>query len=367
MLETIRAFVAERLGARPDVTEVARRHAAYYRALAERADRPLRGAGQGEWTERLQAEAGNLAAAVRYHLAHDPQPLPHLFRILWPFWQLQDHVGEARTWVEQLLPTAGALDPQAHAELLWTETVTAVEVGNDPAALSARQRLASLLGGIDDPFLRALCQQALAWSAAIADDVDGALRDASASLGGLSGQDEPFWTASAGLTLGATETTLGRYDDAMGHLNEVRDLAERIDNTWLAAISRMALGTLALVQSRLEEARPLLDEALGLSLATHSTRGVTLCLTAFARWALAAGDPQWAALVAAAAEGLRRRAGIRTWPTLRQGEAELVAEVQQVLGTDRFDQVFAAGARLTQREAVAAARDRHSASTRLTV
>src|SRR5262249_60747605 len=104
-------------------------------------------------------------------------------------------------------------------------------------------------------------QQALAWSAAIADDVDGALRDASASLGGLSGQDEPFWTASAGLTLGATETTLGRYDDAMGHLNEVRDLAERIDNTWLAAISRMALGALALVQSRLAEARPLPAEA----------------------------------------------------------------------------------------------------------
>ena len=48
MLETIRAFVAERLAARPDVAEVGRRHADYYRALAEQADRPLRGVGQGE-------------------------------------------------------------------------------------------------------------------------------------------------------------------------------------------------------------------------------------------------------------------------------------------------------------------------------
>jgi predicted ATPase len=367
MLETIREFVAERLAARPDASDVAHHHAGYYRALAEQADLPLRGPGQNEWLERLQAEAGNLSAAVRWYLAHDRGLLPHLFRILWPFWQLQDHLGEARAWTGQLLPTAGTLDPQTRAELLWTAAVSAVEVGDDPAALSARQRLASLLDGIDDPFLRALCQQALAWSAAIADDVDGALREASAALGGLRGQDEPFWTASAGLTLGALETTLGRYDDALGHLTEVRGLAERIDNTWLAAISRMALGTLALVQSRPEEARPLLDEALGLSLATHSTRGVTLCLAAFARWALAAGDPQWAALVAAAAEGLRRRAGIRTWPILRQGEAELMAEVQQALGAERFDQVFATGARLTQREAVAAARDRHSASTSLTV
>jgi len=92
-----------------------------------------------------------------------------------------------------------------------------------------------------------------------------------------------------------------------------------------------------------------------------------LCLAAFARWALAAGDPEWAALLAGATEGLRRRAGLRAWPVLRQGEAELAAKVRQALGPGRFDQVYAAGTRLTQREAAAAARDRHSASTSLTV
>jgi len=85
MLETVRAFVPERLAARPDAAEIGR-HAGYYRVLAEQADRPLRGAGQGEWLERLDAEAGNLAAAVRWHLAHGPGPLPHLFRVLWLFW-----------------------------------------------------------------------------------------------------------------------------------------------------------------------------------------------------------------------------------------------------------------------------------------
>jgi predicted ATPase len=64
MLETVRDFVSERLAARPDAAQVGRRHAGYYRSLAEQADRPLRGASQNEWLERLQAEAGNLAAAV---------------------------------------------------------------------------------------------------------------------------------------------------------------------------------------------------------------------------------------------------------------------------------------------------------------
>jgi predicted ATPase/class 3 adenylate cyclase len=356
MLETIREFVAERLAARPDAAEVGRRHATYYRALGTQADQLLLRAEQGEWAERLQAEAGNLAAAVRWYLAHDPQPLPHLFRVLWLFWELQDHMGEVHGWVGQLLPAAGTLDPHARAELLWTAAVTAVEVGDDPVALSARQRLAPLLDGIDDPFLRALCLMALAWTSAISGDLDGALREASASLGGLRGQGAPFWTASAGITLGSVETAVGHYDDALGHLTEVRDLAERFGSAWLGAMSRVFLGTLALARGRPEEARALLDEALGPSLASHSTRSVTLCLAAFARWALVAGDPDRAALVAGAAEGLRRRAGVLAWPMLRPGEAEVVAQVRQALGADRFGQLFATGARLTQREAVAAAR-----------
>ena len=43
MLETVREFVAERMAARPDAAEIGRRHAGFYRALAEQADRPLRG------------------------------------------------------------------------------------------------------------------------------------------------------------------------------------------------------------------------------------------------------------------------------------------------------------------------------------
>jgi predicted ATPase len=100
MLETVRAFVAERLAARPDADEAQRRHAEYHRALAGQADRPLRSAGQSDWLERLEAEAGNLAAAVSWYLACDPTPLPHLFRILYPFWSLRDRQAEARPWVD---------------------------------------------------------------------------------------------------------------------------------------------------------------------------------------------------------------------------------------------------------------------------
>jgi predicted ATPase len=363
MLETIRAFVAERLAARPDAAEIRRRHAGYYRALAEQADRPLRGAGQREWAERLEVEKGNLAAAVRWYLDHDTGPLPHMFRILWLFWFLRDHLGEARSWVDQLLPTADSFDPQAQVELASTAAATGLEVGDDHAALTAGERLAPLLDGIEDPHLRAVSRLVTAWTAGIVGDFDGALQGALVHLEQLRGQDEPFWTALAAYTAGLVEMTVGRYDDARRHLTEMRGLAERLDNPWLAAVSRVYLGTVAVAQGRPEEARAPMDDGLKLSLAAHSTRGVTLCLTAFARLAFVDGDPQRAALLAGAADGLRQRVGLRAWPLLRRDEAELVAQVRQALGADQFDEPYAAGSRLSQQEAVAAVRERRGGGT----
>jgi predicted ATPase len=357
MLETVREFVAERLETRPDAAEVRRRHAGYYRALAEQADRPLRGPGLMEWLERLQAEAGNLAAAVRWFLAHHPGSLPRLFRVLWLFWAQRDLEREAWSWVEQLLPQASTLDPQARAELAWSAAVLAVDAGDDTAALAARQHLAPLLPGIQDPFLHAISQLAVAWTLPVTGDFDGALRAVTASLEELRGQDEPVFTAMAAFTAGSVNTALGRYDDALRHLHEVRDLADRVGGNWLIAGSRVQLGILEVLRGRPDEARAQLDEALKLSLAARSTPFVTLCLSGYAQLAFTEGDLDRAALLQGAAEGLRRRVGLSAWPHLRRVEADLVAQARDRLGPDHFDQAFAAGSGLTQREAVTVVRN----------
>ena len=363
MLETVREFVAEKLAARPDADQIGRRHAGYYQALAEQADRPLRGPGRSEWMERLQAEEGNLAAAVRWYLAHDPGPLPHMFRVLWLFWLQEDLEREAWSWAQQVLPAAGTLDPQARAELAWAAAALAVDTGDDAAALAGRQRLASLLAGISDPFLHAVAQLAMAWILPIDGDFDGALREAAVSLEELRGQDEPVFTAMAAFTASSLEMALGRYDDAERDLREARDLAEPVGGDWLAAGSQVQPGILAVLQGRLDEARPLLDEALGLSLAAHSTQFVTLCLAGYAQLAFADGDPDRAALLEGAAEGLRRRVGLPAWPNLRRVEADLVTRVRHRLGDSRFDQAFSAGSGLSQQGAVAIVRDQRGTST----
>jgi hypothetical protein len=66
-----------------------------------------------------------------------------------------------------------------------------------------------------------------------------------------------------------------------------------------------------------------------------------------------------------AADGLRHRAGLRAWPSMRRGEAQLVTQVTQELDPDIFKDAFAAGSQLNHREAVAIVRtDRKSAGVR---
>jgi hypothetical protein len=123
------------------------------------------------------------------------------------------------------------------------------------------------------------------------------------------------------------------------------------------------LAILDVLRGRLDQARMLLGEALDLSLAARSTPFVTMCLAGYARLAFADGDPERAARLEGAAEGLRRRVGLRAWPHLRPVEADLAAQVRQKLGAAKFDQVFSAGSALTQRQAVAIVQDQNGSGT----
>jgi predicted ATPase len=355
MLETVREFIAEQPETNTLRAAAQRRHANYFRDLAERADRPLRSWRQVEWAERLQVETANLGAAIRWFLAHDIEPVPRLIRVFWLFWGVRDQLLEARFWIEEVMPSAPLLEDHAQAELFWSAASISVQLGNDDAALAAKGRLEPLLAAIDDPLLEAVAHMAIAWILPIVDDFDGALREAVLSHQQLLEQDEPFWKTVALSTLGQLEAAVGRFDDALPHLTQMRELSESFDKAWLS-VAWTQLANLAVMQGRLDDARPLLDGALSLSLEAESTVGVTDCLAAFARLALVSGSPDRAAVTLGAADGLRRRVGVRVWPPQRRGEAELREQIAQAHGRDRFDEAFATGFRLSRSEAVAIVR-----------
>ena len=301
--------------------------------------------------------SGDIGAAVNWYLEHDRAALPHLFRILWSFWFFREHMGEARGWVQELIPDVDTLEPEPRAELVWTAQVAGLEVGDDDAVLAAAQRLLPLINGIQDPFLRAVSALAMAWMAPLVGDLDGALGYASSSLDQLRRLDEPFWTTLAAGSLGTLEFNATNYQDSLSHLSEGRDLADRYGEDWLGVWCRSWLVTLAVRQGDLAQARSVLDETIRLGADSESTNSVALMLTSFAWFALANDDAEQAALVVGAANGLRSRAGLRMWPSLRQGDSELAATLRDALGGDQYDRVFAAGAELNQQQAVALVTD----------
>ncbi|MGD9891211.1 MAG: DUF4062 domain-containing protein [Dehalococcoidia bacterium] len=355
MLETVREYAAELRGAAADGAGIEQRHAAYFREFVENTVWPL--PSESEWAERLQTEEGNLRLAIRWYFAHDISPLPHIFRILWRFWQLRDRMAEGLAWIDELLPRAATLDDHGQAELWLASGMTAGEVGDDDRALAAADAIERLQARIDDPVLDSAMQMAMSWALPITNDLDGALQAASRSLQGFRRHDEPYLAANAVFTLGMLEMAMGRHEAAQQHLTEVYALGGRLGNNWLTSVARVQLATLAVEGGRLDEARTMLDESLEVSAGIErSTLMVTFCLVAYARLALVQGDRRQAARALGAVDGLRGRVGLHAWPMVRPGEAKLFAEVEQACDPDQFEEAFAARSQLSQREAIAIVR-----------
>lgn len=354
MLASVRELAAERLATSADLAEVQRRHAQYFGALVENADWPAQ--RQAEWAHRLRTEEENLRIAIHWFLTHDISPLPHIFRILWLFWQMRGRMPEARGWINEVQQGAEELDNHAQAELLFISAVTAGEVGDDDRALAAVDGLLRLEGRINNPYLQSCAQLAVSWIVPIRDDFEGALHAASTALDGFRRQNEPFM-AFAALTVGMLEMTLGRFETAHTYLAEVDDLGRQFDNSWLESAARTQLAALAVRSGHLDQARALLTASVDAREdAELSTLILTFALVTRARFCLAEGDAHHAALALGAADGLRQRAGLWPWPLTRRRESELSTRVASAIDPQDFERAFAAGSALRHRDAVALVR-----------
>jgi predicted ATPase len=351
MLGAIQELAAERLAADPRLAIVQRRHAEYFGALVERPPDPSE-----RLADRLRTEEGNLGVAIGWFFAHDITPLPHILLILcqnnWLFWEMRDRMHEGRAWIQELMLRADALADRAQAEVLLIAAATAVEVGDDDSAQAAVGGLQRLDTRVDDPYVASATQLATAWVQPIDGEIEGALAAAANALDGFREHDEPLVAWSA-LTVGLLEMALGRYDAADAHLSQARGLGTQQGNQWLADGAGTQLASLAVICGRLPEAHTHLQESLDVGERTElSTQTVTFSLIAFARLALAEREVERAAVALGAADGLRRRAGLRAWPSMRRGESELTDHVMNEADPGVYERGFATGTTLSQAEAI---------------
>lgn len=128
MLETIRAYAAERLET-SGKAEMQRRHAEHFLALAVEAELHLR-VDSPEWLDILERDHDNLRAALdRLKALGDDQRVVQLTAAVWRFWYLRGHILEGGRRLDAAL-AADAGRTSARARALNGSAVMATQRGD---------------------------------------------------------------------------------------------------------------------------------------------------------------------------------------------------------------------------------------------
>jgi predicted ATPase/DNA-binding CsgD family transcriptional regulator len=150
LLETIRAYAADRLaisGAEPAARQ---RHAIHYLTLAEEAAEQLRGPHQRAWLDRLTTEQPNLRAAVAQSVTTaDPASAWRWVAALEGFWENTGQRREAQEWIERVSAIGDPpSDPAVVAGLAAASAI--LQPSDARAAFDLASQASDLAVGLDD-------------------------------------------------------------------------------------------------------------------------------------------------------------------------------------------------------------------------
>jgi predicted ATPase/DNA-binding SARP family transcriptional activator len=160
MLETIRAYAAERFAAADDGDAVRERHFRHFLALAQRhgTEQLLFGVGGKEHQRRLDQEIHDFDAALRWAVGRpDAGPALAMVAALCPYWDLRERsAADAVDWIDRALALPGAEDHPAERARALSRKAFALRwdgrIAEAPAVLAEAQAVARALG---DPLLLA--------------------------------------------------------------------------------------------------------------------------------------------------------------------------------------------------------------------
>lgn len=262
MLETVRAFCAERLAEAGEADQLRRAHTAYFLEFAWTASDHLRRAEQLHWLRRLDAERDNLHAALRRATAAGDAPdAAGLVAALSFYWWLRGMRGEAARLAANVLDLLGAEAPPGLSEefALCVYNSSLAGAGHLPSLGNQRSVIRSLDRAPRQPFLLYLSGISTGPPSGGAEHVEELMRE----LRRLVGPD--VWINALGaMGSGSALMWSGEWDRARSALATALDGFRSTGDRWGCMITLGALGELAAWQGDPETAGAHMDEAMGL-------------------------------------------------------------------------------------------------------
>jgi predicted ATPase/DNA-binding CsgD family transcriptional regulator len=345
LLETVRTYAAGRLEAQgPAATDGARiAHRDYYLALAEAAAPQLVAADQAAWLDRLDAELGNLRAAIAYSQAQpDPGPGLRLATSLRVFWKARGHAAEGadilRALLDRPIPDAMLTRAQALAvaanlvqqtggsataedycgealaiaraagderligELLHERAWVLASQGYPGTALPLIEEGLGVARSLGEPHLTGCLLSARSFAANVAGDDAGAARDAAEALRLFRQAGDRLQVGQMLGNLGYYELSTGDLDAALRHLAESLDIARELNTHEGIVYQTLNLGLAKYLGGSPGAAEALFAESLDLARRMGMRAITAYALIGLALAGRGGADPGWSARLHGAAD-----------------------------------------------------------------
>jgi predicted ATPase/DNA-binding SARP family transcriptional activator len=339
MLETIRAFAAERLHEAKEDSVARQRHLDFVVALATAAELRAREAQPVALFDEIEADRDNIRAAL-VEAARDDDPERQLLLVtsLRFFFGVRGPADEARRIVAEALARRSGASPERQGHILISAGIHALDDGDGARALSCLDEAASLLEEDGDTRGAALAHANAATALSHLGDSKGSIVRAERALEGFRAVGATTVVPRVLANLAQSYEQLGDYGQARGYLTESLELQGGDDSEGRAFTLAM-LGYMSELEGDLGAAARWTIEAIQIDGRLRKDEYLGYALLFASDLVNRKGDPERAAMLLGASEAAFSRALV----VPQAGEASRAERVREILDDALTPSARAAG------------------------
>jgi predicted ATPase/DNA-binding SARP family transcriptional activator/Tfp pilus assembly protein PilF len=357
MLETIREYALERLEESGEAERLRRRHAEYFRELAEQAARETgAGASTASVYGRLESDLDNLRAALTWADGAGASELAlGIAGALKLFWRVRGHLGEGRRWLETALEHARGETTPARARALEAVGALAQRSGDYAEAKAFWQEGLDIWRALGDERGVARSLGDLASVFDLEGDADQALPlyEESAELFRRLGLE--YELAPVVSNHGDCLMSLGRLEEAGALFEEAVELCRASGREEQLVISMFNRGRVSALQDRHGDAAELFKDALRGARDLGYREMTAYCLKGIAEVLAAQGEASPSAHLLGASDQLFDELGAHVEAIERDTYERAVESLKAELGVEPFTAAHTEGRSMPLEHAVAMA------------